>query len=347
MQDCLVNRHQQQGHHNHLHHHPTSQSHSLATQHQAYQSVVNRYATIGRNLQQYKAPPVPSKLEMDLQSTLGRAAPPPPLGVKQSHLNKVNARIVNHNLTQHLVKPHKKGHKDKREQNNGAKASLPLADVRLIANKKVKDPFEKATRGFPDDIKQERSQRADTSCYGRLRLIEKAKADDDSEDANVDSDLGLEEDEEEKVKRKTSFPTILMPRPIRKPPFTIERAMSSILRRKKKESGSDPDSELPDLEHPPESVDKEKATAPKPKKKTSFTFAKLKANLISSGNLDNDANISVDVHNDNEECPITAICQSGERSAARYELFGVSIFFFPSEIVLFSANSHLWNVEGR
>ena len=53
-------------------------------------------------------------------------------------------------------------------------------------------------------------------------------------ESESESDQEEDEDEEDKVRRDASLPTILLPKPKRKPPFTIEGAMNSILKRNKK-----------------------------------------------------------------------------------------------------------------
>ena len=220
--------------------------------------------------------------------------------MKQSHLNRVNARIVNQNLTRSA---HKKSSKDKVKDLSKTKDSLPLADVRLMADKKAKDssiPFGVSQRDpfeFNDNMRSVsghgRLPDPDKTGYGRLGDVDPGKTEDDSEDVAIDSDLGVEEDEEEKVRRKTSFPTILMPRPKRKPPFTIEGAMSSILRRgRKKEPPAEPEEEAQNNIPETEINIEDKAPTPKTKKRTSFNFSKLKVNLINNNQSDdNNANI--------------------------------------------------------
>ena len=63
------------------------------------------------------------------------------------------------------------------------------------------------------------------------RLDEKDTPTNESES---ESDQEDEEDDEDKIRRDASLPTILLPKPKRKPPFTIEGAMNSILKRNKK-----------------------------------------------------------------------------------------------------------------
>lgn len=313
--DNIVNQHHQQVFHSQIHHPSLGPPPGIQEQQQAYQTVVNRYATIGRNHhQQYKAPPVPTQLEVELEATRSKAAPAPPPGMKQSHINKANARLVNQNLTRMQKKPPK----EPPRPSSKVAESLPLADVRLIADKTVHEPQvqsmqrvsvapanvreaePRAPKISPEDVPD--TDNPLKTGYGRLVSPAKEAEESDEVDSNPD------EDEEEKVRRKTSFPTILMPRPKRKPPFTIEGAMPSFLRRsKKKEKEQDGEKQEDEpaqaaVVEAVEENDEEKPVeiqTPKQKKKTSFNFSKLRVNLM--GNSSNNNNNNSDTINTGQD----------------------------------------------
>ena len=225
------------------------------------QEVSNRYATISRhnhklrqqNTQQNPSPQV-QRLHQDLQSTMRKRAQPnsssvrvtvesPP--IKQSHANMLNARLVNHNLASTYL-PQMTSSGDTADKFE-ARESLPLADVRKMAtNVILQQPFPQSSIPVPDQNRQRLditpmdtnpSPRSPDKFGRRIDALytEKDLRAHESESGSDQVDEEEEEDED-KIREEASLPTILMPKPKRKPPFTIEGAMNSILKRNKKPS---------------------------------------------------------------------------------------------------------------
>ena len=221
------------------------------------QEVSSRYATIGRhnhktyfnkNAQQVSSPQM-KQLQLDLQATMKKRmdvkekVESPPM--KQSHVNKINARKVNHNLASHNYLPNLSSKED-RQNKFETRESLPLADVRKMAtNVILQQPFP-LSQTKPTQIVNEQPKSLDVttlqtkqplkSPYNLGRNVEPQCTDKDitTNESESESDQEEDEDDEDKIRRDASLPTILLPKPKRKPPFTIEGAMNSILKRNKK-----------------------------------------------------------------------------------------------------------------
>ena len=221
------------------------------------QDITNRYATIGRhnhktNFSKSSHPissPQMQQLQRDLQATMKKRMEvkekiePPPM--KQSHVNKMTARKVNHNLASKNCLPNLSS-KEETTKRFETRESLPLADVRKMAtNVILQQPIplsqSKPTpiilqQPKPLDVNALQSQQPQTPTYNLARKVDSQCTDKDitTNESESESDQEDDEDDEDKVRRDASLPTILLPKPKRKPPFTIEGAMNSILKRNKK-----------------------------------------------------------------------------------------------------------------
>ena len=221
------------------------------------QDVSSRYATIGRHNHKTNfsksshqvSSPQMQQLQRDLQATMKKRMEvkdkiePPPM--KQSHVNKMTARKVNHNLASKNCLPNLSS-KEETSNRFETRESLPLADVRKMAtNVILQQPIplsqSKPTpiihqQPKPLDVNALQAQQPQTPTYNLARKVDSQCTDKDitTNESESESDQEDDEDDEDKVRRDASLPTILLPKPKRKPPFTIEGAMNSILKRNKK-----------------------------------------------------------------------------------------------------------------
>ena len=246
-----------------------------AKEQQQQQDVTSRYATIGRNNHKkyYKPPqqsssPQINRLQQDLEATKLKKIPKPnptrlkpespvknpnnrlkpesPV-IKQSHVEKLNARKVNHNLASTTLANMSSNSCDTRKRFD-ARESLPLVqDVRKLATNVILQqpiPFSHGKLPVPGGpmSKQEKSllnkNISSQDSHFPENKVESLYNDKDIQmsesESESDKDCEEEDDEEEKIRKDASLPTILLPKPKRKPPFTIEGAMNSILKRNKK-----------------------------------------------------------------------------------------------------------------
>jgi hypothetical protein len=130
-----------------------------------------------------------------------------------------------------------------------ARESLPLADVRKMATNVILQqplPLSGAVKPPIHQLPSEQQKclnialmsnsPSPRSPHNLGRKIESHidEKDTPTNESESESDQEDEEDEEDKIRRDASLPTILLPKPKRKPPFTIEGAMNSILKRNNK-----------------------------------------------------------------------------------------------------------------
>ena len=188
--------------------------------HQIQQSLVNRYATIGRNYHISVGTKEPVKADVHYH----RVPPPPPPAAATINVSEETlAMRINNNL---INCPTMTMKRSATVPDNKALLEAPLTDVNRLHEVTTPPTVSMTSRRIhprlssSDDIL---SADSTTECGD-----EDARLSPD-EDFNQDQDL-----EEEKVRKHTLLSTLVMPRPQRKPPFTIEGAMSRLLRRNKK-----------------------------------------------------------------------------------------------------------------
>lgn len=202
----------------------------VLTPHQAQQiqqSLVNRYATIGRNYH----------INVGSDQTAVKAdvhhrpmqPPAPPQQPKAYHRSNDNlAMRINNNLISHpnLVM------NEKQQQQH---LEAPLTDVRRL-NEVTTPPTLSMT--------SKRNHAPMSSSEDILSAESTTECCDEDGRLSPDEEVEPEEyhprrrppQEEEDVRKHTLLSTLVMPRPQRKPPFTIEGAMSKLLGRTKKEA---------------------------------------------------------------------------------------------------------------
>ena len=175
-----------------------------------------------------------------------RSKPESPV-IKQSQVEKLNARKVNHNLASTTLTNMSANSCDTRKRFD-ARESLPLVqDVRKMATNVILQqpiPFSHGKLPLPGGpMGKQESSFMDTKISPQDSHFPEKKVESLYNDKDIqmsesesesDKDCEEEDDEEEKIRKDASLPTILLPKPKRKPPFTIEGAMNSILKRNKK-----------------------------------------------------------------------------------------------------------------
>lgn len=189
--------------------------------HQIQQSLVNRYATIGRN---YHINVGCDQTAVKADVHYRHQQPPQPQPPKPYRSGDNLAMRINNNLiSQPSMVMNERSHHHHHHH------EAPLTDVRKL---------------------QEVSTPPTLSMTSKLNTVPLSSSEDilsaDSTTECCDEDGRLSPDddpevpkEEEEVRKHTLLSTLVMPRPQRKPPFTIEAAMNKLLGRSKKNASPD------------------------------------------------------------------------------------------------------------
>jgi hypothetical protein len=210
---------------------------------QLQHSLVNRYATIGRNYHINANVSAHDPTKFATQEDCSQA-PPHTSSHHRSDDNlamRINTNLTScQNMTMRRSKP--------------ALDEAPLANIkRLQHNNGNVTPSLSASKASNQRLQQSYAEdivSADSTtecCDDDSRLSN----DDDYVDNKEAVDKATEEEDDEvdeKVRKHTLISTLLMPRPQRKPPFTIESAMNKIMRRKKKTEKKDEEAAADDAE---------------------------------------------------------------------------------------------------
>ena len=207
---------------------------------QIQQSLVNRYATIGRNYH-INANVSSDQTRVDVHHHHQKPAMQARL-VHRSHDNL--AMRINNNLTSSQTLAMKKS--EAAAAAAAAAETTPLTDVRKLLEScstpptvSIASKHRKTVNTVNDDIQSAESTTECCDEEGRLSLDDDDLEDDEQTGANHEK-VRLQTEESvppEQVRKNTLLSTLLMQsRPQRKPPFTIEGAMSKILRRHKKKN---------------------------------------------------------------------------------------------------------------
>ena len=196
----------------------------VLTPHQAQQiqqSLVNRYATIGRNYHISVGCDQQTAIKADVHqrpSTVGTAAQlqhgsgATPLQHPDTLAMRINNNLIKGQI---MTMSHKE---------------VPLADVRRLPEVATPTTVSMTSKRLSSSEDILSAGDSTTDCCdedGRL-----------SPDQEVETEPELSrpaELEEERVRKHTLLSTLVMPRPQRKPPFTIEAAMNKLLGRSKKQ----------------------------------------------------------------------------------------------------------------
>ena len=212
---------------------------------QIQQSLVNRYATIGRNYH------INANVSSDQTRVDVHHHHQKPRLVHRSHDNL--AMRINNNLTSSQTLAMKKS-----EDAGAAAETTPLTDVRKLLEScstpptvSIASKHRKTVNTVNDDIQSAESTTECCDEEGRLSLDDDDDLEDDDDEQVIGANhekvrLQTEESVQapEQVRKNTLLSTLLMQsRPQRKPPFTIEGAMSKILRRHKKKNDEETEDE--------------------------------------------------------------------------------------------------------
>ena len=204
----------------------------VLTPHQAQQiqqSLVNRYSTVGRNFHISVGCDQQTAIKADIHQrptaipqSAASVAAAPPVHQATPHPESLAMRINNNLIKGQIMTMSNK--------------ELPLADVRRLPEVATPTTISMTSKRLSsEDIL---SAESTTECCdedGRL------SPDEEPEPAVhfASSPPPSRPTEEERVRKHTLLSTLVMPRPQRKPPFTIEAAMNKLLgRTKKKETAS-------------------------------------------------------------------------------------------------------------